>query len=447
MRRNRKRSVVLLWILAAALVLAGCSGGGGSGGGEGAPGGENGGGMSGERPSGSEGETEAVSLRIWIQSVNQPEFFQWVKQEFEASNKDIKLKVEAQAANALGDALDVTLGGSNAPDIAATWGGLVAPKLYRGKRILPLDDVITPEVEANLLDAAAYNKLDGDGVFVSLPLAGFASPVIFYNKTQFDKLGLGIPTTYDELKAVAQSVRAAGKQPLIAGFSTWPLPHFMQAIHARTMPAEEFGALIGRPKDKNPYDAAGFAEGFRLLKRYQDDGIFADNITGYDANMAHMEFIAQNALMLAAPSLDLLTLNQSTSFEIGAFVLPPGASDGPLVSGVYSDVLVVGANTKYPEQAKRLLRFLLSPEAQAKLLEFDLLPVLKDVDISQANPALSEVVAAIKAKGVSGFYQNYSTTGIDLQLLTAGGGVLTGSMSPEDAAKLVADYYQSSELR
>ncbi len=46
---------------------------------------------------------------------------------------------------------------------------------------------------------------------------------------------------------------------------------------------------------------------------------FADNITGYDANMAQMEFIAQNALMMTSPSLDLMTLNDATNFELGAF--------------------------------------------------------------------------------------------------------------------------------
>ena len=94
-----------------------------------------------------------------------------------------------------------------------------------------------------------------------LPLAGFVSPVIYYNKTQFDALGLKVPTTYEELKDVAAKIRAASKQPLIAGFSTWHLPHFMQAIHARTMAPENFNKLIGTPTDYNPYEQPGFRKG------------------------------------------------------------------------------------------------------------------------------------------------------------------------------------------
>ncbi len=269
---------------------------------------------------------EPVTLTIWIQSVNEPEYFQWVKETFESQNRDIKLKIEPQATTVLGDTLDVTLGGEDAPDIVATWGGLVASKLYAGNRILAIDDIITDEVEADFVEAATYNKLDGNGTYVSLPLYGFVSPVIYYNKTAFDELGLKAPTTYEELKEVSGQIRNASKQPLIAGFSTWHMPHFMQAIHARTMAPEDFGKLIGTPADFNPYE----------------------------------------------------------------------------------------------------------------------LPIRKDVDISGANPILADVVSAMNEKGVSGFYQSYSATGIDVEILNAGSSLLTGSCDSDGAAKMIVDYYRSN---
>lgn len=387
---------------------------------------------------------EPVTLTIWIQSVNEPEYFQWVKETFESQNRDIKLKIEPQATTVLGDTLDVTLGGEDAPDIVATWGGLVASKLYAGNRILAIDDIITDEVEADFVEAATYNKLDGNGTYVSLPLYGFVSPVIYYNKTAFDELGLKAPTTYEELKEVSGQIRNASKQPLIAGFSTWHMPHFMQAIHARTMAPEDFGKLIGTPADFNPYELPGYKEGFDLLKQYNDDKILADDITGYDANMAQAEFIAQNALMLTATSSDLLALRDAAEFELGAFLLPAGEADGPLASGVYSDVLAINAGSGYVDECKRLFEFLLTPEAQSKLLEYEMLPIRKDVDISGANPILADVVSAMNEKGVSGFYQSYSATGIDVEILNAGSSLLTGSCDSDGAAKMIVDYYRSN---
>lgn len=440
---------LIAFLLAFSMVgsLAGCGGddtGKKNGGGEKQDSEEN---QSGEENQGGDEEpAETVTLKIWIQSANQPEYFQWVKETFESQNKGIELKIEPQASSALGDTLDVTLGGDDAPDIVATWGGLVAATLYKGNRILEISDIITDEVEANFVEAATYNKLDGDGKYVSLPLGGFVSPVIYYNKTAFDSMGLSVPTTYDELKDVAAQIRAASKQPLIAGFNTWHLPHFMQAIHARTMTPENFAQLIGTPSDINPYELPGYKEGFDLLKQYNDDKIFADNITGYDANMAQMEFIAQNALMMTAPSLDLLTLSDAAEFELGAFLLPAGEVDGPLASGVYSDVLAINANSQYIDECKQLFEFLLTPEAQAKLLEFEILPIRKDVDISSANPIMSEVVAAMD-KGVSGFYQSYSVSGVDVELVAAGSMLLTGQGDSAAAAQHMADYYKANAMQ
>ena len=75
MKRTVRHTLRVLSLAAAsALLLAGCSGGGDA----------------------SEGGDSAgsVTLKIWVQSTNQPEYFQWVKEEFESQNEGIKLKIE-----------------------------------------------------------------------------------------------------------------------------------------------------------------------------------------------------------------------------------------------------------------------------------------------------------------------------------------------------------------
>ncbi len=394
---------------------------------------------------GNDGTT--TEIVIWCQATNQAEYLQWAKQAFEDKYPDIKLVIKPQASTVLGDTLDVTLASDNAPDIVATWGGNVAGRLYKGNLILELSDVITPEVEATLVDAVTPNKMDGNGKYVGLPIGGFVSPVIYYNKTAFAQMGISEPKTYDELKSAAATIRASSRQPLIAGFNTWHLPHFMQAIHARTMTPENFNQLIGLPTDVNPYSLPGFKEGFDLLKKYNDDKIFADNITGYDANMAQMEFIAQNALMLTAPSLDLLTLVDACDFELGAFLLPAGDGiEGPLASGVYSDIFAINAKSENVDACKTFLRFLLTPEAQAKQIEFEMMPIIKGVDNSGANAIISGILNEVGTGGMSGFYQSFSVSGVDLKLLEAGSSLLTGKMNSAAAAQVLIDYYKTNVL-
>lgn len=429
MKMNGKMRKILCMLLAAAMVCAFAAG------------------CAGEKdPQGSHSSGDTVSLVIWCQATNQAEYLQWVKEAFESQYEGIELQIKPQASTVLGDTLEVTLASDNAPDIVATWGGQVAGILYKGGQILEISDVVTPEVEETLVDAVAPNKADGNGKYVGLPIGGFVSPVIYYNKTAFTQMGISEPTTYEELKAAAAAIRAASKQPLIAGFNTWHLPHFMQAIHARTMTPENFNKLVGTPTDCNPYELPGYKEGFDLLKKYNDDKIFADNITGYDANMAQMEFISQNALMLESPSLDLATLVDACDFELGAFLLPAGSVDGPLASGVYSDILAINAHSEHIEECKTFLRFLLSPEAQAKQLEYEMMPIVKGTDTSAASAIMSNILEAVSETGMSGFYQSYSVSGVDLQLVNVGSSLLTGQINSEEAARVIAEYYKTNVL-
>ena len=49
-------------------------------------------------------------------------------------------------------------------------------------------------------------------------------------------------------------------------------------------------------------------------------------------------------------------------------------------------------------------------------------------------------------KGVSGFYQSFSATGIDLKLLEAGQKMITSKLDAASAAKIISDYYQAEVM-
>jgi ABC-type glycerol-3-phosphate transport system substrate-binding protein len=411
----------------------------------------------------SKATTAVKEITIWTQANAQYTFFTWVKKEFELKNPTIKLRITAQTSGQLGVSLDAKLGSKDAPDITATWGGLVVPILIKGKRILPLDDVITPTLEATFNDAAKYNKNDSaDGKYYMAPLHGFASPVIFFNKTEFNKLlnnsavsepqkaairaaidGTG-PNTLDQLELIAKGIRAAGKSPLIGGFNTAPLSHFMQAIHARTMTSAQYNATMVKSKTVNPFDNDGFKKGFDLLKEYNTRGIFADRITGFSDSNAKDDFYSKKSLMLVGLSLDLKDHRRGLpTDDIGVFMLPRDASNtsGPRASGVYSDGFVINANCKNSVEAKKVIEFILSKDAQSKLYEYDLFPVRKDADTSKVTAVLKPIVDSINKDGITGFYQNYSFDGIDIVIVNAAGSVITGSMTADQAkAKIVSEY-------
>lgn len=409
---------------------------------------------------GSQDVTKKTKLKIWIQSVNQPQYFMgWFEKAFENKYPDIDL--DFQIGSQLDYTLDVSLVGANAPDMTATWGGLVLPMLARGGRVMDISEVMA-EFEDDMINMSLLNKVDGK--HYGAPIFGFASPVIYYNKTVFDSLGLEAPETYEEFVALCNSIRTVkntnGKQKyqtLVTGYSY----HFMTAIHGKTMSVDEINAIIQDydPQATNPFSVDGFRKGFEWLDQMNKEGVFATNITGYTTSNAESEFALQNALMIGTPSLDLFALSNTCTFEIGAFTLPDAPSQyapqNPSeaeFSGVYTDVMCINSKTKYPEECKKVLEFLYTTEAQEQLFNYYLFPVIKNVSYENISADIKTVFDNSFKKlydsacqhGMNLYYMSYFyKTGLDSQLESAFKSVVNGAKTPQVVTDEICTIWRS----
>src|SRR6185436_16332664 len=74
---------------------------------------------------------------------------------------------------------------------------------------LPVNDLITKwGFDGKFKDVALSNYTNADGKIQAFPLEGYTWP-IWYNTSVFEKAGVPIPTTTDELIAAAKAIRAA----------------------------------------------------------------------------------------------------------------------------------------------------------------------------------------------------------------------------------------------
>ena len=103
--------------------------------------------------SGDTGGGTKTTINVWVQSTNEPQFFTWAAARFKQLNPNITINWTPQSQATLGTSLDASLSGSNAPDIASTWGGLVVPKLVAGNNILKVGDVVDADAESKLNDS------------------------------------------------------------------------------------------------------------------------------------------------------------------------------------------------------------------------------------------------------------------------------------------------------
>lgn len=130
---------------------------------------------------------------------------------------------------------EITVG--NQPNIAYCYQDHVA--LYNlAKAVVTLDNLIDSTVEVTRADgttevlgltdeqkndfiAGYYNegKEFGDGLMYTMPLSK-STEVLYYNKTFFDENNIAVPTTWDEMEAVCEQIKAIDPESIPLGYDS-----------------------------------------------------------------------------------------------------------------------------------------------------------------------------------------------------------------------------------
>jgi raffinose/stachyose/melibiose transport system substrate-binding protein len=247
---------------------------------------------------------------------------------------------------------------------------------------------------------------------------------IFYNRTLLREItgNDSPPRTWREFLALCDAVRAHGRA---RGRLLFPLSNSPENCQWLANPVMQ--GLAGRVNERLDHDhalrttmeeaAAGYLRGewsyrtpeianalrvFRDLGRNSEPGFLQ---MGRDVAM--LEFLRGDTLMICAGTWDASSLVQSAAFEVGAFRLPlPGAGDpeyGPLTLGPLSDGSVatttafyLNKDSPHPAEALDFLRFLTSVEGNQIF-----------VNVSQWLPSIKGVRPTAFAEQFMPFYDGY----------------------------------------
>ncbi|MEH0554992.1 extracellular solute-binding protein [Streptomyces sp. B21-101] len=158
--------------------------------------------------SGSDDSSGPVTITWWDTSnaTNEAPTYQALVKQFEAANKDVKVKYVNVPFDQAQNKFDTAAGASGAPDILRSevgWTPAFAKKGY----FLPLDgtDALKDQskFKSNLLEQAKY-----EGKTYGVPLVTDTLALV-YNKDLFAKAGItAAPKSWDELKTAAATVKA-----------------------------------------------------------------------------------------------------------------------------------------------------------------------------------------------------------------------------------------------
>lgn len=261
-----------------------------------------------------------------------------------------------------------------------------------------------PFVQDDYLSAVTGYYTDEDGNMLSMPFNS-STPVLYYNKALFEKAGVSVPTTWQEMETVSQKLLDNGVE---CGFTTsWQSWTQLENFSARhNLPfasqANGFGGLDTEFKFNGPRQVAHIEK----MREWQQRGIFS---YGGRRSDAASKFYSQECAMQIESSAGYAGVNRNADFPFGVAELPYNAEiiDTPqntIIGG--ASLWVLGGKTDAEYQGvATFLNFLSRADMQA--------------DWHQFSGYLPITTAAYELTKGQGFYEAHPGTDVAVKQMTS----------------------------
>lgn len=277
-------------------------------------------------------------------------------------------------------------------------------------------------------------------------LSGQYQRILFYNKADFAKYHLSVPTTYNQFLTTLQTLKSHGVQPLWLGVGGGAAGYVQQFITNALMqelwlPHAPGGNLntalqTGAAKWTSPYFVQAETEEAAIGKYLEP------NYTGASWEAMPGDFASNKGAILLDGSWDLPTVQQANpSIKVGSFPLP-----GSNIASDNQPMLQPDLNFEVLKKAQNM------PAALAYLAFFASKPIYEQyVDMTGISPSETSGTYSNFAAGVLGKWlgkgvewtdsfpnltatQGFYDTANEFPILQEN--VISGSTSPQKAAQL-----------
>ena len=298
-------------------------------------------------------EVEIVSYKQEAVSI-----FNQLMDEFNSTHDDIYLNISSPA-----DAVTIMktrFVRENYPDVIGIGGDADYASFVDSEILADVSDCpTTDEVQdayKDILKSVTYVPMDG---IYGVPYVANAAGML-YNKDMFEEKGWEIPTTWDELIALCDEIKAEGEVlPMYLGYlDTWTILSPWNSITTNLVPSDLARQVnSGKAKFADYYREP--AEMMLQMLDYAEDGPFA-----YSYNDACTAFARGQAAMYPCGSFAVpQILSVNPDMNIGMFPMPSAKNpdDRIVVSGV--DLQWCVAETcDHKDAVYEVIKFLAQPE-------------------------------------------------------------------------------------
>lgn len=309
-------------------------------------------------------EKEKKQIEFFQTKSNVVEFFDEMIEAFELENPDIEVKQVSVPGGM--EVLKTRLARGDIPDIFITYP-IEQDYVIRATKGYLLD--LTHEDFIAEIDPTIQNRyVIGDrmyGVALSQNAVG-----VIYNKDLFAQLKLDIPTTWDQFLEILKKIRETGQQPLLmANKDLERISVFNLSLVANTFDSQYWETLNKKHLDLSEDDRwIKISNQMLEILDFAQENSFSTE--GAEVNQAFIN--GEGAMSIIGvweiPNLEKLDAN----FNYGIFPFPVRAdSERNKVLGGVDGGFAISANTKYPDEAKKFLEFLVKKENAQKFSDYE----------------------------------------------------------------------------
>ncbi|MFF4904139.1 extracellular solute-binding protein [Streptomyces sp. NPDC001260] len=397
--------------------------------------------------SGSDKSSGPVTITWWDTSnaTNEAPTYKALVKQFEAANKDIKVKYVNVPFDQAQNKFDTAAGSKGAPDILRSevgWTPAFAKKGY----FLPLDgtDALADKdkFQSSLITQAQYQ-----GKTYGVPLVTDTLALV-YNKALFKKAGITeAPKTWDELKADAAKVQDKAKVDGYWGSTqAYYAQSFLYGEGTDTVDASAKKITVNSPAAKKAYGT--------WLSLFSGKGLHKADTTA-DA-YAHIQdaFVNGKVASIVQGPWEITNFYKGSAFKdksnLGIATVPAGSTGkAGAPTGGHNLSVYAGSDKAHQAAALKFVNFMTSAKSQTEIaLKNSTLPTRADAYTSEvkADPGIAGYQGVLSAAQPRPALPEYSSLWgpLDTELPKIAGGKESldkGLSNAELAiAKLVPDF-------
>ncbi|MEU6421702.1 extracellular solute-binding protein [Streptomyces spiralis] len=397
--------------------------------------------------SGSDKSDGPVTITWWDTSnaTNEAPTYQALVKQFEAANKDIKVKYVDVPFDQAQNKFDTAAGSKGAPDILRSevgWTPAFAKKGY----FLPLDGTEAladqSKFQPNLITQAQY-----EGKTYGVPLVTDTLALV-YNKALFQKAGITeAPKTWDELKSDAAKVKdKAGVDGYWGSTQAYYAQSFLYGEGTDTVDAAAKKITVNSPTAKKAYGT--------WLSMFSGKGLHKADTTA-DA-YAHIQdaFVNGKVAAIIQGPWEITNFYKGSAFKdksnLGIATVPAGSTGkAGAPTGGHNLSVYAGSDKAHQAAALKFVKFMTSAKSQETIaLKNSTLPTRGDAYTAQvkADPGIAGYQGVLAAAQPRPALPEYSSLWgpLDTELPKIAGGKESldkGLSNAEVAiAKLVPDF-------